>query len=177
MRHLLCRFHTLACLLIKETLIPGLSRFGDRSYEYQAHSVGGNSDSRFVAIRRSLLQILGAIRRSLLRIPGGIRRSLLQILGGNSDSRFVAIQRSLLRIPGGIWRSLLRILGGIRRSLVQIPGAMLGSLIAYQFLENSPSVNLRELQQINDVPMLFNFQTFFKLTLIIPFLIENVSFL
>ncbi len=43
------------------------------------------------------------------------------------------------------------------RSFVNFQANVVSALIAYQLLENKPSVNLRELQEINNGPMLFNF--------------------
>ena len=43
------------------------------------------------------------------------------------------------------------------RSFVNFQVNVVSALIAYQLLENKPSVNLRELQEINNGPMLFNF--------------------
>ena len=42
------------------------------------------------------------------------------------------------------------------RSFANFQVNVLSALIAYQLLENKPSVNLRKLQEINDGPMLFN---------------------
>ncbi len=43
------------------------------------------------------------------------------------------------------------------RSIVNFQVNVVTVLIAYQLLEHKPSVNLRKLQEINDLPMLFNF--------------------
>ena len=43
------------------------------------------------------------------------------------------------------------------RSIVNFQVNVVTALIAYQLLEHKPSVNLRKLQEINDLPMLFNF--------------------
>ena len=45
------------------------------------------------------------------------------------------------------------------RNIVNFQVNVYSALIAYQLLENNPSVkaNLRKLEEINDLPMLFNF--------------------
>ena len=43
------------------------------------------------------------------------------------------------------------------RSIVNFQVNVVTALIAYQLLEHKPSVNLRKIQEINDLPMLFNF--------------------
>ena len=130
----------------------------------------GNTDDR-----QPLLDFAERLHGSLYGDRGYISKALRERLGKQGVNWVYKVRKNMkpldLSASDEVWLPKRVIIESVikelktqtqlehtrHRSFINFQVNIVSALLAYMFLENKPSVNLRELSQINDLPILSNF--------------------